>query len=104
MTSVPLPHPETRCWPPCGRCWGAPQSGVRQPRGPICGDEGKSRIKAGVTSDTRQVTSARSADRFKDFRAFPAGPLFGVSFGLQIEYWCLISLKPSRSKELGRRL
>ena len=27
----------------------------------------------GVTSDTRQITSARSADRFKGFRDFPAG-------------------------------
>ena len=39
-----------------------------------------SRIKAGVTSDARQVTSARSADRFKGFRGFPAGLLTGVYF------------------------
>ena len=38
------------------------------------------RINAGVTSDARQVTSARSADRFKGFRGFPAGLLTGVCF------------------------
>ena len=50
----------------------------------MCEDERKSRINAGVTSDTRQVTSARSADRFKGFRGTPAGLLFGVSFEPQI--------------------
>lgn len=39
-----------------------------------------SRINAGVTSDARQVTSARSAGRFKGFRGFPAGLLTGVCF------------------------
>ena len=39
-----------------------------------------SRINAGVTSDARQVTSARSADRFKGFRGLPAGLLTGVYF------------------------
>ena len=39
-----------------------------------------SRIKAGVTSDARQVTSARSADRYKGFRGFPTGLLTGVCF------------------------
>ena len=43
-----------------------------------------SRIKAGVTSDTGRVTSARSADRFKGFQSFPAGLLSGVSFGQKI--------------------
>ena len=44
----------------------------------MCEDEGKSRINAGVTSDARQVTSARSADRFKGFQDTPAGLKTGV--------------------------
>ena len=39
-----------------------------------------SRINAGVTSDARQVTSTRSADRFKGFRGFPGWLLTGVCF------------------------
>ena len=63
-----------------------------------------SRIKAGVTSDARQVTSARSADRFKGFRSFLPWPLSGISFGLKIDQWRLISKKTGRPSGLGRRL
>jgi len=61
---------------------------VLVPVWPVVGewaDSGRiSRIKAGVTSDARQVTSARSADRFQGLPGFGAGLLPGVCFGLEI--------------------
>ena len=90
MASIPLRRAETRRWPPCGRCWANALSnpafpsvanGRRakegHPRMPDLKARRASRINAGVTSDARQVTSARSADRFK---GFPAGLLTGVCF------------------------
>ena len=74
------------------------------PEGPILRARRASRIKAGVTSDTGRVTSARSADRFKGFQGLGTGLLSGVSFGLKISQWRLISKKTSRSNRLGRRL
>lgn len=77
---------------------GGAKTGVMEPAAT------RNRRKAGVTSDARQVTSARSADRFKGFQSFPAGVFSGVSFGLKITHWCLFPLKTSRLKGLGQHL
>ncbi len=117
VASIPLRRAETRRWPPCGRCWAnAPSNpafpsvadGRRakegRPRMPDLKARRASRINAGVTSDARQVTSARSANRFKGFRGFPAGLLTGVCFRRKTGRWRLISQKHSRPNGLGRRL
>ena len=119
VASVHLQRAETRCWPPCGPLSASPQrrrnfsvrsgqiyhaviskgtlgaSTQGSPEGPIQGHKGQRRIKAGVTSDARQVTSARSADRFKGFRDFLPRLLLGVSFGLKISEWRLFSRNPA---------